>query len=128
MDAGDKKSDAQLIGATLILAISWLSGLTSPPKINKLPNHSKMDPNQIFLQASIVAAVFGHVAFFFNIWELERYDYPVEAAVITSVLAILVNMVKTSSRIAFEKIDYYISVLPFGTISSPFCVFIIIFL
>ena len=82
-----------------------------------------MDPDQIFLQASILAAVFGHVAFFFNIWELERYDYPVEAAVITSVLAILVNMVKTSSRIAFEKIDYYISVLPFGTISSPFCIY-----
>ena len=34
-------------------------------------------------------------------------DYPAEAAVITSVLAILVIMVKTSSRIAFEKIDYY---------------------
>ena len=86
MDAVDKTSDARLIGATVILAISWLSGLTSPSKINKLPNlpqnffgkkflTSKMDPDQIFLQASILAAVFGHVAFFFNIWELERYDY-----------------------------------------------------
>lgn len=49
---------------------------------------------QWFLQASIVTAVFGHIAFILKIWELERYDYLVEAALITSFLAILANVLK----------------------------------